>query len=587
MRTEGGNMEVKHIARPVVVTLAAGALLVGGCKKKSPSADASPDPLNSLTTANIRHRPTGHEIAARAPLLIEQLKTFPDSYNYGDTGLNEGAIIKLRQHEHLNPQQKEKIQNNLIILTHALSVGDVNVKKAALRQLGRMNEYGEAAVPAICKALSDSNLEVRMEAAEALEDMYCADCASAAEVLAAAALVSTGEFQREVSYALRSVARDVETPSVELMEHVIELLDAENEWVQVNAVAVLEDLAKKGNAQGALPKLVELAESGHRLVRDEAIEVAADIDPQGFPLSTLAKLLDESLEHNCYGDINREAAFLAAKLGPAALPLRPRLIALLFDERGTKFWVPDAVGRALHAIDPEEDYSRELINRSYSCPFPIKCSVGIALAQGEGPNRLAGVRLLEMVYYSELANQDSRKRAAQALADLREKAVGVVQPKTLIDIANKVGLEDVFNDRFSDDALRTLEFYGPELKTWLHEIELMAGLQGKGYVGGFKQQAAGGVLSSLLEKVQGKPEHEDLQKQLEHDISVLVTLMPRWSVSSMLEAIEEKHPQLLTDSTVEHVRWAYKTWLESYFQRFPSNALKASLQDAVSLVAHS
>ncbi len=304
----------------------------------------------------------------------------------------------------------------LALLVKAASDKHAEVRQNAVRSLGKMGGNGkDTIVPALTTALQDSEHEVRVAAAQALENMDALGAIDVALLIsmlkqqdsevracgaralgkmgprAKAALPALVEAFKGTDNAVRRAALGaLASLGTEAKTAVPSFTDALGDSdVEVRKQAAVA-LAKIGpDAKPAADALANVVNDSDKEVRKNAVKALASIGVGTKPVvSALAQALKGEDK-----DLRIEVAVALAEIGPAAKDAVPNLIACL-EDLGRKDKVQrNQIGTGLGKIGKGKDSITFLINALYSPNPSVRSGACIALGEVGPPAKKASVLL--------------------------------------------------------------------------------------------------------------------------------------------------------------------------------------------------
>lgn len=189
-----------------------------------------------------------------------------------------------------------------------LNSPDPDDRADAARSLGEMKEGANLAVPALTKALRDTDNSVRRSAADALGEI--------------------GSAAKNSAPAL------------------VQLLNEQDEDLRISAAFSLMIIDREATAALAIPVLIEAMKHQDEDVRSTAGYVLRNVGPEAKgAVPVLIGLLNEPDKN-----VRKTAALVLRKIGPAAEDAVPGLIGLLADEDSSVRW---GATMALKGIGPK------------------------------------------------------------------------------------------------------------------------------------------------------------------------------------------------------------------------------------------
>ncbi|HEY1859640.1 MAG TPA: HEAT repeat domain-containing protein [Gemmataceae bacterium] len=304
----------------------------------------------------------------------------------------------------------------LALLTEAASDQDVQVRQNAVRSLGKMGGNGkDTIVPALTTALKDSEHEVRVAAAKALEGM---DTLGATDVALLTSMLKQqdSEVRASGARALGKMGPKAKAALPELME----AFKGSDKAVRRAAIGALVGLGAE--AKSAVPAFTDALGDSDAEVRKQATVALAKLGPDAQPAAeALANVLsdsDKEVRKNAVKalakiadgskpvvsalaqalkdedkDLRMEVADALAAIGPPAKAAVPNLIACLEDLGSKDKLKRDKIGTGLGKIGKDKDSITLLINALASPNPSVRSGSCIALGEIGPPAKKAAVSL--------------------------------------------------------------------------------------------------------------------------------------------------------------------------------------------------
>lgn len=402
----------------------------------------------------------GVEAKLAIPALIKHLR---DEQNETTSGVLADALAKIgppAKHElgllrealkDLNPKVRAYAAASvgaigpdagslLALLTEAARDRQVEVRQNAIRSLGKMGGNGkDIIVPVLTTALNDSEHEVRVAAAGALESM---DTLGASEMALLTSMLKQqdSEVRASGARALGKVGPRAKAALPELME----ACKGTDHAVRRAAIGALASLGTE--AKPAVPCFLDALGDSDVEVRKQAAVALAKVGPEAKPAAdALANALsdpDKEVRKNAVKalatigagtkpvvaaltqalkgedkDLRIDVAAALAAIGPAAKDAVPTLIACL-EDLGPKDKVQrNQIAAGLGKIGKSKDSITLLINALYSPNFSVRSGACIALGEVGPPAKRASI------YLAKLARDDAYLEVCDAARTAYSKVI--------------------------------------------------------------------------------------------------------------------------------------------------------------------